>query len=249
MSKMPKGDNFNQEVSHAKNLFFVICALSFVSAFAQANSEEVAIVRAILDSAGKKDITVESITKTDESGRITFLDLSNKESEIAGIKYLPPEIGKLTKLTALLLGKNNIPSLPDEIGQLTSLTKLDVQYNDLTDLPGAIGKLSSLEHFDARYNQLTSLPPDFYYLTKLKLLQLWGNQFKTLSEEIIKLVSLKELYIMHNKLVDLPKNIMKMKALSYIDFQDNSICNPSRELLVWLKKKDTQWKSQQNCNQ
>jgi hypothetical protein len=226
---------------------FLIGFLFAVGAHAQMNSDEVAIVRAILDSAGKKDVTVESIAQANESGRIISLDLSNKGTDMGGIKSLPPAIGKLTQLKTLLLGKNSLSSLPDEIGQLTALTKLDLQYNDFTELPAAIGKLSSLEQFDGRYNQLTSLPADFYYLSKLQWLQLWGNQFKTLSEDIIKFTSLKELYIMRNKLVDLPKNITKLKSLKYVDFQDNYLCRPSPEVAAWMKKWDNQWKSKQNC--
>ena len=153
-------------------------------------------------SAGKKDVTVESVAQADESGRIISLDLSNKGTDMTGISILAPDIGKLTHLKVLLLGKNSFSSLPEEIGQLTSLTKLDVQYNNLSELPPAIGKLSSLEQLDCRYNQLESFPADFYYLKKLNWLQVWGNQFKTLSEDIGKLVSLKELYLMRNKLED-----------------------------------------------
>jgi Leucine-rich repeat (LRR) protein len=242
------GANLTRRCPMRQGFIFGFCALFFTVADAQMNTEEMSIVRAILDSAGKKDVTVESIAQADQSGRITSLDLTNKEEDKDGIKVLPPAIGKLTQLKTLLLGKNDLSSLPDEMEQLKSLTKLDIKYNNLTEIPPAIGKLSALEEFDARYNQLTSLPPDFYYLTKLKVLQLWGNQFKTMSEEIIKLVSLKELYVMHNKLVDLPKAITKMKQLTYIDFQDNNICRPSPEVAAWLKKNDVQWRAQQNCN-
>jgi hypothetical protein len=225
----------------------ITIALTAMGAFAQMNSEEMTIVRAILDSAGKKDVTVESVAQADASGRIISLDLSNKGTDMSGISTLAPDIGKLTQLKVLLLGKNSFSSLPEEIGQLTNLTKLDVQYNNLKEFPPAIGKLSSLEQLDARYNQLESLPADFYYLKKLNWLQLWGNQFRTLSEDISKLVSLKELYLLHNKLIDLPKTIAKMKSLKYIDYQDNYICNPAPEVLAWMKSKDKQWKAKQNC--
>ena len=226
---------------------FFIAAVFVFGTNAQMNPEETAIVRAILDSAGMKDVGVESVAKADESGRIIFLDLTNNEPEKDGIKYLPPEIGKLTQLKMLFLGKNSILSLPDEIGQLTNLKKLDVQYNELIDLPATIGNLSSLEQFDGRYNQFASLPDEFFKLNKLQWLQLWGNEFKLLPEDIGKLTSLKELYVIHNKLIDLPKCVTRMKSLKYIDFQDNYICNPSPEVRAWLKKKDTQWKSKQNC--
>jgi hypothetical protein len=221
--------------------------VSALGAYAQMNAGDMAIVRAILDSAGKKDVTVESVAQTDATGRIVSLDLSNKGTDMAGISTLAPDIGKLTQLKVLLLGKNSFSSLPEEIGQLKELTKLDVQYNNLSEIPPAVGRLSSLEYFDARYNQLSSLPADFYFLSKLTLLQLWGNQFKTFSEEIGRLTSLKELYIMRNKLIDLPRNIAKLKSIKYIDFQDNYICNPSPETVAFMKKWDKEWRSKQNC--
>ena len=66
----------------------------------------------------------------------TELDLSGK-----GLTELPPQIGKLTQLEKLILGKldeeksewigNQLTDLPDEITQLTNLTSLDLSSNQI----------------------------------------------------------------------------------------------------------------------
>jgi hypothetical protein len=69
-----------------KKTTFLLCAAVFATAFGQAKPDETALVRAILDSAGRSDVTVESVTKVDSQGRITYLDLTNKEMEKGGSK-------------------------------------------------------------------------------------------------------------------------------------------------------------------
>ena len=243
---------FHKEVV-MKCVSSLVCALLAWGASAQTstaplNAEESAVVRSLLDSAGNKDVTVESVTQIDPEGRITSLDLHNQDVNKPGIAALTADIGKLTHLQTLLLGNNSLTSLPEEIGNLTALKFMDLKYNSFTELPAVIGKLSQLERLDARFNQLSSFPYEFFKLTKLNWLQLWGNQFKMLPEDIVKLVSLRELYMNRNKLIDFPKGIMKMKSLKYIDFQDNQLCNVSPEVAAWLKKKDEQWKAKQTCN-
>ena len=53
----------------------------------------------------------------------------------AGLMELPPEIGDLTWLSALLLGENQLTELPPEIGDLTNLHGLGLDHNQLTAHP------------------------------------------------------------------------------------------------------------------
>ena len=53
----------------------------------------------------------------------------------AGLTELPPEIGDLTWLSALLLGENQLTALPPEIGNLRNLHRLGLGRNQLTELP------------------------------------------------------------------------------------------------------------------
>ena len=63
----------------------------------------------------------------------------------AGLMELPPEIGDLTWLSALLMGENQLTELPSEIGNLTNLHRLGLGRNQLTGLPSEIGNLANLE--------------------------------------------------------------------------------------------------------
>ncbi len=74
----------------------------------------------------------------------TKLDLSGKN-----LTALPPEIGKLTQLKKLILGKYEY----DEDGSF-----VDIIGNKLTALPKEIGLLNQLEELLIIDNQLSSLP-------------------------------------------------------------------------------------------
>ena len=61
------------------------------------------------------------------------------------IKYIPPEIGNLTKLESLIISCDDLLELPAEIGNLTNLKHLDISWCDkLISLPPEIGNLTKL---------------------------------------------------------------------------------------------------------
>src|SRR3982750_1989605 len=68
-----------------------------------------------------------------------FLDLS-----WLNLVSLPPEIGRLTALTMLLLRGNPLAALPPGIGRLTALTTLNLGNNQLQSLPPEVGRLTAL---------------------------------------------------------------------------------------------------------
>ena len=110
---------------------------------------------------------------------VTELDLSGNE-----LTELPPEIGKLTQLRKLILGKyrynkngniagtigNKLSYLPKEIGLLNQLEELLVIENQLSNLPAEIGQLSNLQSLALSSNQLNNLPAPIRKLNKLNKL-------------------------------------------------------------------------------
>ena len=111
-----------------------------------------------------------------------------------GLEELPPEVGNLTKLTALYLYNSaKITTLRPEISNLTELTYLDIKggydsvcisiydgcdrYYGLCKLPPEIGNLTKLTYLDLSDNGLCELPPEIGNLPKLAYLDLSDNAF------------------------------------------------------------------------
>ncbi|MBF2088475.1 MAG: leucine-rich repeat domain-containing protein, partial [Synechococcales cyanobacterium K32_A2020_035] len=132
----------------------------------------------------------------------TELDLTGR-----GLTELPPEIGKLTQLETLLLGKvekwqypggkrtpqlatNAISKLPAEIAALQQLTALDLSGNPLGDLPEVVAQLTSLKDLRAIATNITTIPDSIAQLTNLTTLWLHSNQITTIPDSIAQLTNL-----------------------------------------------------------
>ncbi len=163
------------------------------------------------------------------------LDLSGNE-----LTELPSEIGKLTKLKTLILGKwdkkkvkligNNLTSLPPKIVQLSSLQTLSLKYNKLSNLPLEIGQLSSLKTLDLSDNQLSSLPSEIGQLSSLQTLSLRNNQLSSLPAEIGQLSSLQTLSLRNNQLSSLPSEIGQLSSLQTLSLGNNQLSSLPAEI-------------------
>lgn len=139
------------------------------------------------------------------------------------LTVLPTEIGNLTSLTVLSLGKNHLTALPHEIGKLTSLTELSLSGNRLTALPGEIGKLTSLTRLGLYNNALTALPREIGNLISLTELYLGVNRLTALPSEIGNLLNLLELTLSDNELTTIPKEIGNLAQLTILDLHFNPV--------------------------
>ena len=175
------------------------------------------------------------------------LDLSGKE-----LTVLPPEIGKLTQLKKLILGKyeydedgniaenfdNQLTTLPKEIGLLCQLEELQIVSNQLISLPEEIGQLSNLQVLDLTGNELKALPAEIGKLTQLKKLILGkykydednytvvnaiGNKLSVLPKEIGMLNKLEQLQIAKNRLSSLPTEIGQLTNLQFLELVENQL--------------------------
>ena len=127
-----------------------------------------------------------------------------------GLKSLPAEIGKLTKLEQLFIANSEIESLPSELADLTSCTDVEV-YNcpKMTEFPMALTKMPELITLNV------------------------GNNLQWSSEEILKGLKalangpsrekVQILYMNNNNLEIIPKEIKNMKKLGMLDFSSNRI--------------------------
>lgn len=146
----------------------------------------------------------------------TLLDLSFMK-----LTTLPPEIGQLTRLTALFLSGNQLTALPSEIGQFNELTILDISNNQLTALPPEIIRLTQLTELDLSLNKLMALPPEIGQLSRLTALDLSGNKLMALPPEIGRLTRLTRLNLSSNQLTALPPEIARLTQLEQLFLHDN----------------------------
>ncbi|MDY6786291.1 MAG: COR domain-containing protein [Cyanobacteriota bacterium] len=187
--------------------------------------------------SGYRENTVDLLELIEQAAREKWeeLDLSNLE-----LAALPSNIGKLTRLKKLIVGKwdeqkrewvgNSLTALPPEIGQLTRLTHLSLSLNQLATLPPEIGQLTQLTHLDLSINKLTALPPEIGQLVKLAHLDLRFNQLTALPPEIGQLVKLAHLDLRFNKLTELPSNIGQLAQLVHWDLRFNQLATLPPEI-------------------
>jgi len=122
---------------------------------------------------------------------------------------IPIEIGNLTELTSLHLGRtfpnppNQITGVIPEVITSTKLTFLDLSGNQLSGgLPTSISNLPNLSVLRLRDNQLSgTIPSGLFSITSLEILELWFNQFSGIIPTTIgNLTNLTGLYISNNQL-------------------------------------------------
>ena len=162
---------------------------------------------------------------------------------------IPPEIGRLTNLTVLILGRIS-GALPSEISDLASLTYLTLSLSDSSDpIPSVIGELSSLTRLSlgnlsgpipSEIGNLVGLrhlhvdglltgeiPPEIGNLTNLWSMELWGwggGLTGSIPPEIGSLASLTELWISgHNLSGEIPSEIGSLAKLRDLRLEENDL--------------------------
>ncbi len=146
---------------------------------------------------------------TDSNGRVIRLDLPR--NNLMG--RIPPELGDLTSLSSLSLGRirdgsefiNNrlTGPIPPELGGLSNLEYLDLGGNQLTgEIPPGLGRLSNLTELWLANNQLTGEIPQW----------LGG------------LSNLTGLGLPHNQLTgEIPPELGRLSNLEYLDLDNNRL--------------------------
>lgn len=157
------------------------------------------VVRQILDSCGRSDISVESVT-TVRNGRIVGLNLRG-----LGKNVCSPQIAKLKGLEMLDLGSNDIETGLEFLGQLWLLNDLKLDSNSLNTVPDNICSLMHLRKLDLSDNRLSSLP------------MLMNN------------LTLFELDLSNNELCDLPNHLSYWVSMIDPDWSSTQRCMENPE--------------------
>jgi Leucine-rich repeat (LRR) protein/GTPase SAR1 family protein len=157
------------------------------------------------------------------------------ELDLAGMDLteLPPEIGKLTQLETLVLGKfdydkmkfigNQLTDLSPDIEKLTSLTNLALSSNQIAEIPESIGKLTNLTNLDLSDNQIAEIPESIGKLTNLTNLELISNQIAEIPESIANLTNLTNLDLSSNQIAEIPESIANLTNLTNLALWSNQI--------------------------
>ena len=161
---------------------------------------------------------------------------------------IPPELGNLSKLTYLSVGKsdswarsrgfsNDRPHstaltgpIPPELGNLANLESLNLNWNRLTgEIPPELGNLASLTRLSLSDNDLTGpLPSTFADLASLERLQVSRNGLTgALPAELGGLTSLETLFAERNALSGpVPAELGRLAGLENLNLSFNNLTGP-----------------------
>jgi internalin A len=156
------------------------------------------------------------------------LDLSGM-----GLTELPIEIGMLTGLKRLVLGKwdretrtfvgNSFTEIPAVVFELTHLEELRISGNQLTRIPDKIAELQDLTKLHISANQLTTISSSIISLKKIKFLFLDSNRLRHIPESITQLESLTALHLNFNQIRIISDSIKQLSNLTQLDLSFNQI--------------------------
>ncbi|NJR68835.1 MAG: GTPase [Synechococcales cyanobacterium CRU_2_2] len=180
---------------------------------------------------------------------LALIDLAQAENreelDLSGMELteLPPEIGKLTKLRKLVLGKvtewnwvggklvptlvtNQLTAWPEELQLLTHLRELDLSGNPLGCCPDWIGKFGLLEQLQLTSIGLSEIPDSLAALTNLTELWLHSNQITSIPDSFAALTNLTCLDLEKNQITDIPVVLQALPKLAQLDLRGNPLSVP-----------------------
>ncbi|KAK3426166.1 hypothetical protein EUGRSUZ_F02681 [Eucalyptus grandis] len=154
---------------------------------------------------------------------------------------IPPQLGKLQKLTSLYLWENGLTGpIPAQLSNCSSLVVLDVSANDLYgEIPGDLGKLIVLEQLHLSDNALTgSIPWQLSNCTSLTALQLDKNQLSgPIPWQVGNLKFLQSFFLWGNSVSGtIPSAFANCTELSTLDLSRNKLTGSIPEEIFSLKK-------------
>lgn len=137
------------------------------------------VIRRVLDTLKLESETLDSIC-TWQNGRIVALSFRGRF-----VEFIPREISRLMKITALDFGKTGLKTLFHDIGMMRGLNSLRLDSNKLIKLPKEIGYLPYCAILDISFNELDSLPMSITSLRPMVYLDLSGNSLCNLDGSVI----------------------------------------------------------------
>jgi hypothetical protein len=110
------------------------------------------------------------------------------------LKKLPPGIAKLQNLETLGISPAALQSIADELPKLSKLRELHMNVSGKArGLPESVGLIANLKELEVSFLELESLPESLFGHAKLERLDVAGNKLATLIELVRSLPKLREL--------------------------------------------------------
>ncbi|KAJ4972008.1 hypothetical protein NE237_005107 [Protea cynaroides] len=132
------------------------------------------------------------------------------------LKYLPPNIYRLSSLKRLNIRSTGINQLPDNLHCLKALTELLIDETSIEKLPDSMGNLTNLKTLSAGGCKIQKggIPDDIWRLSSLESLILNGNQIPSLPETVSSFCLLQTLSLAKcTELQSLPELPSSLKSL------------------------------------
>ncbi|MBR0335418.1 MAG: leucine-rich repeat domain-containing protein, partial [Alistipes sp.] len=193
--------------SHGEYLRTIHPATQFAEPCARALAENNIHIAAtsLYDTMSEGDI----IDRKSGAQRIHKMD-TNHGTMCNGLKSIPAEIGKLTKLQYLFIANGALETLPEELGDLVSCTDLEL-YNcsKLKKFPLQIARMPELISINISNNRQWSASEIYAGMDALAC---------GASKEKIQI-----LYARQNSLEELPESFKNMTKVSLLDLAYNNI--------------------------
>jgi Leucine-rich repeat (LRR) protein/GTPase SAR1 family protein len=157
---------------------------------------------------------------------------------------VPPEvllnlfdaIGRLTRLSSLLIRQIRLHSLPHDIRNLTTLRSLYLWSVCLLELPEWIGELRLLEVLSVTGNECKGLPNSVAALDKLKQLSLSENRLESFPDAVCRITSLESLHLdtsyPFGRLTRIPPEILNLENLKDLSVRYQPIETPPPEIVA-----------------
>ncbi|MBP3497235.1 MAG: DUF4458 domain-containing protein [Alistipes sp.] len=193
--------------SHSEYLRAIHPATQFAEPCARALAENNIHIAAtsLYDTMSESDI----IDRKSGAQRIRKMD-TNHGTMCNGLRSLPAEIGKLTKLQYLFIANGALETVPEELGDLVSCTDLEL-YNcsKLTKFPLQIARMPELVSINISNNSQWSASEIYAGMDAIAC---------GASKEKIQI-----LYARQNSLEELPESFKNMTKVSLLDLAYNKI--------------------------
>lgn len=135
-----------------------------------------------------------------------------------GLEALPPDIGRLTKLSVLVVVSHALRPPLDVVGELTALEALSLCDMGVRALPPALGRLSRLRELWIEKSALTTLPDEVCRLPVLHTLKATLACLEQLPPAFVELPSLTTLDLSFNaRLAELPAGFGRLPRLEELN--------------------------------